>query len=249
MSSVRQAFDRHAPIYDHVFRGAKVRSEVWQIADRAFSPGMKILDIGCGTGDDALHFVERGINVTAIDISPEMIAQLQRKCAGKVQCEVADMRNFNPAGCRFDGVFSNFSALNCVADLDWLKRVPLVSGAHAVFTLMGRIYPLEIAVSLLKRKPRTAFRRLGRSRRGVVEGVELTVYYHSIRTIQKALGNKFELMEVRGLRSLMPAPRLEHLERFSLFRLLEPMDKWICAHRLTAVYADHFVASWRYREA
>ncbi len=249
MSLVRQAFDRHAPSYDHVFRAAKVRSEVWQIADRAFSPGMKILDIGCGTGDDALHFVERGINVTAIDISPEMIDQLRRKSAGTVQCEVADMRSFNPAGCRFDGVFSNFSALNCVADLDWLGRVPLVSGAHVVFTVMGRIYPLEITVSLLKGKPRTAFRRLGRSRRGIVEGVELTVYYHSIRTIQKALGNEFELLEVRGLRSLMPAPHLEHLERFSIFRLLEPVDKWICGHRLTAVYADHFVASWRYREA
>ena len=249
MSSVRQAFDRHAPTYDHVFRGAKVRSAVWQIADRAFSPGMKILDIGCGTGDDALHFVDRGIDVTAIDISPEMIAQLERKSAGKVQCEVADMRSFDPGGCRFDGVFSNFSALNCVADLDWLKRVPLVSGAHAVFTVMGRIYPLETAVFLLKGKPRKAFRRLGRSSNGVVEGVEFTVYYHSIRAIQKALGNNFELLEVRGLRSLMPAPHLDHLERFRLFRLLEPVDRWICAHRLTAVYADHFVALWRYREA
>jgi SAM-dependent methyltransferase len=249
VNSVRQAFDRHATNYDRVFRGGKVRSEVWQIADRAFFPGMKILDIGCGTGDDALHFVGRGVNVTAIDISPEMIAQLRQKAKGKVQCEVADMRSFNPPDYRFDGVFSNFCALNCVSDLDWLKRLPLASGGHVVLTLMGRFYPLETAVALLKRNLRVAFRRLGPSSKGIIEGVELTVYFHSIRAIQRALGNDFELVEVRGLRSLMPAPRLEHLERFSFFRLLEPMDKWICAHRLTAVYADHFVASWRYREA
>jgi SAM-dependent methyltransferase len=248
MNSARQAFDRQAPIYDHIFASAKMRSEVWQIADEVFLPGMHVLDLGCGTGEDALHFARRGVRITAIDVSPEMISQTKRKAGGLVHCETADMETYSCAGSKWDGVFSNFGALNCIPQLDWIRRLGFVPGAHLVFTVMGRLYPLETAISLLKGKPRTAFRRLGKPCEGIVEGVRFNVYYHSLRTIQTALGQSFELRCVQGLRSLMPAPHLEHLHRFAAVRLLEPIDRWLCAHRLTAVCADHFVSVWRYRE-
>lgn len=39
------------------------------------SPGMRVLDAGCGSGEWAAAFSERGLRVTAIDLSPEMIAR------------------------------------------------------------------------------------------------------------------------------------------------------------------------------
>jgi SAM-dependent methyltransferase len=251
VNSVRQAFDRHASVYDQIFSRPQIRSEVWEIADPYFSSGMCVLDLGCGTGEDALHFAERGLSVTAIDISSRMIAELKRKAPHTIHSEMGDMRTYAAvAGSRpFDAVFSNFGALNCLSDLDWLRRLPLTPGAYVVLTTMGRFYPLESAVFLLKGRPRLALRRFGRSCEATVEGVRFRVYYHGLSTIRRALGPKFELKQVRGLRALLPAPGLDHLERFAALRMLAPLDKWLCAHRLTATCADHFVSVWRYGAA
>lgn len=52
---------------------------------RAFVPhfsGMKVgdrvLDVCCGTGDQALHYAARGIEATGIDLSADMIAQAEK---------------------------------------------------------------------------------------------------------------------------------------------------------------------------
>ncbi len=41
--------------------------------------GIRVVDIGCGTGNLTLKYVNRRYRVKAIDISPEMIAMLQSK--------------------------------------------------------------------------------------------------------------------------------------------------------------------------
>ena len=245
---VSQAFDRHASVYDQVFSDLQIRSRVWEIADRFFGPGTHVLDLGCGTGEDAIHFAHRGLRITAIDISPAMIERVMLKGGGIIRCEAADMRTYAPGGARYDGVFSNFGSLNCVSDLDWLSEISLAPSAHLVLTTMGRFYPLESAVFLLKGKPRLALRRFSRPCEAAVEGVRFNVYYHGLRGIRKALGPRFELIEVTGLRSVLPSFSFEHLERFRALRLLGPLDHWLCSHRLTASCSDHFVSVWRPRE-
>ena len=247
MGSAREAFDRHAAVYDRVFSSQDVRSEVWEIADRVLLPGMHVLDLGCGTGDDAIHFAGRGLHVTAIDVSAEMISRLRGKQIDAIASEVADMRTYRPAS-PLDGVFSNFGALNCVEDLDWILSLPVVPGGHLVLTFMGSVYPLECAVSLLKGQPRLAFRRLRPSTDAVVEGVRFPVYYYRLEALKRTLASKFELVRVRGMRSVKPAPQLEHLRRYSFIRMLEPVDRFLCSWRPTAQYADHYVTVWRCRE-
>jgi SAM-dependent methyltransferase len=232
---VRQAFNRHALTYDQVLSGSGIRLEVWEITDRIFSEGMRVLDLGCGTGDDAIHFAQRGIKISAIDISPVMVARLKLKSGGTVHCEEADMRAYRPSGVCFDGVFSNLGALNCVPELNWVKTLPLADSAHLVLTTMGRFYPIESAMFLLQGKSRLAFRRFGKPAEGVVEGVRFNVYYHSLRSMQQQLGPKFALKDVRGIPSLMPLPAV-----------LKPLDRWLCSYRLMAQWSDHFVSVWQY---
>jgi SAM-dependent methyltransferase len=249
VSTVRQAFDLHASVYDQTFSGLPIRSEIWKIADSCFPSGSRLLDLGCGTGDDAIHFSERGLNVTAVDVSPQMIAELKRKAGDSIHSEVADMRAYVAAMApgAFQGVFSNFGALNCVSDLDWLGRIRLSPGAHLVLTAMGRFYPLESALFLMKGQPGRAFRRFGRRCEAAVEGVRFDVYYHGLQAMRRALGRNFELKQVRGFCSLVPAPGLEHLQRYVGLRWLEPLDRWLCSRRPTAAWADHFVSVWRCR--
>ena len=42
--------------------------------EKAFRPGDRVLEIGCGTGVDACFLAERGVKVLACDSSPQMIA-------------------------------------------------------------------------------------------------------------------------------------------------------------------------------
>ena len=71
-------FDRIATRYDALWTttaiGRAQRNLVWRDMDALFHPGERILDIGCGTGEDAAHFAARGVTVYATDASPAMVA-------------------------------------------------------------------------------------------------------------------------------------------------------------------------------
>ena len=47
--------------------------------DAAFGPGDRVLELGCGTGLEAVHLARRGVQVVATDAAPGMIAILQAK--------------------------------------------------------------------------------------------------------------------------------------------------------------------------
>ena len=97
MSNSQPSLDRNVEACDHIFCGSPIRSEVWQIADRIFSRGMRLVDIGCGTGEDAIHFAGRGIDVTAVDVSAAMIDQLKSKSGGALHRPASI--SFLPATC------------------------------------------------------------------------------------------------------------------------------------------------------
>jgi methyl halide transferase len=64
------------------------------------------LEVGCGTGTNALWLAEQGFDVLAVDISPLAIEKARAKPAkGKVRFEVLDFMKAEPAGAPFDVVF------------------------------------------------------------------------------------------------------------------------------------------------
>ena len=71
-------FDGMAESYDAVWTNTAVgraqRNLVWRDVDALFRAGEQILDVGCGTGEDASHFAARGLRVHATDASPAMVA-------------------------------------------------------------------------------------------------------------------------------------------------------------------------------
>jgi SAM-dependent methyltransferase len=67
-----------------------------------------ILELGCGTGNDAARLADAGYSVTAIDLSGEAIQQARARYGTMARFAVADMTRRLPfPGSGFDAVMSN----------------------------------------------------------------------------------------------------------------------------------------------
>lgn len=122
------AFDSMAAGYDEEFTNTKVgrlqRDKVWEYLDSNFQfrHGFRVLELNCGTGEDAIRFAKRGCSVVATDISSEMIqvAKTKAEDAGVsdlIEFRTLDLNTAETARLEsdFDLVFSNFGGLNCVS--------------------------------------------------------------------------------------------------------------------------------------
>jgi SAM-dependent methyltransferase len=79
---VQIAYDALAPAYDAftaAYRHDRWLDAIERVAEVHGLQGRRLLDIACGTGKSFLPLLERGYDVTACDLSPEMA----RRAAGK----------------------------------------------------------------------------------------------------------------------------------------------------------------------
>lgn len=74
------------------------------VESHAIAPG-RALDIGCGTGTNAIYLAQRGFEVVGIDISPLAIERARAKASGRCRFETADFLNEAPPGGPFEFVF------------------------------------------------------------------------------------------------------------------------------------------------
>lgn len=106
-------------------------------------PKMKILDVGCGTGNWSIDFAKKGAIVTGIDISSEMI-KMAKKNAEKEKLDItflniaAENMNFPPDS--FDLVVS-ITSLQHIIDLNFLKQA--ISNIIKVTKKEGNMLILE----------------------------------------------------------------------------------------------------------
>ncbi|MCL2372265.1 MAG: class I SAM-dependent methyltransferase [Defluviitaleaceae bacterium] len=62
-----------------------------------------LLEIGAGTGHDSQYFMEKGLQVVAIDLSPEMV----KKCKEKsIEAYEMDFYDLTPLGRKFDCIWA-----------------------------------------------------------------------------------------------------------------------------------------------
>ncbi|MHB8104730.1 MAG: class I SAM-dependent methyltransferase [Dehalococcoidales bacterium] len=121
---------------------SKVSDEFLPVALRWKELGKKTaLDVGCGRGRHSLFLAELGFDVTAQDISPEGIEQLekeakQRQLDGKIKTVVCDMLELPFANNSFDCVVGFHSIFH--TDFAGLKTV--ISKITDILKKSGRLY-------------------------------------------------------------------------------------------------------------
>ena len=222
LSASAAAFDAIASRYDDMFSAAAnpliamMRARVFRAVDRHLDAPSTVLELGCGTGEDALALVERGHRVVACDPAPSMIETARAKVAaagrrdavefihGPIE-EIAD--RWPARGQAVDGVFSNFAPLNCepsLAPLRLLLERALRRGGRVIAVVLPQICPLEVALFMARAQPRTALRRFRREAIADVEGRRFAMKYYGAADFDRALGPGFRRIETRSLGLVLP---------------------------------------------
>jgi ubiquinone/menaquinone biosynthesis C-methylase UbiE len=268
--STSTAFDEVAINYDAaescnpIFQW--MRRRVQSAAASTFDPGARLLEIGCGTGADALFFARRGHRVVAVEPSPEMLAVANEKIAqagfsnnvafraGGVESTKELIQHHGAAS--FDGIFSNFGALNCVQDLRHFARdaaVLLPPGGKMLLNVMPPICPWEIFYFLSQFKPAQAFRRWrGRSGTGGLAvrlgNRRVQTFYHSRRFLAASFFPFFEIEKQFALGLFVPPPYLHAIaRRQKIFTVLLNCDEKLAGWPLLRNWGDHVVVILRRR--
>ncbi len=128
----RDAYDRLAAVWaattdEGPFNGLLERPALRSLVPANLA-GAVVLDAGCGSGAQAQWLLDQGAQVIGADLSPGMIDEARRRCAGRGRFLVADLAEPLPLEPRsLDGITSSL-ALHYVRD--W--SVPLRSFAAAL---------------------------------------------------------------------------------------------------------------------
>ena len=257
-----RAFDAVADQFDDRFSRwhsvAAQRRAVRRYLLQTFPPGARLLELGAGTGEDALCLLERGRRVVLTDGSPRMVARAVakiRRAGYEDQAEVQQLvleglsefaaRRRQTGGAPFDGMYSNFAAFNCLADPAALAA-PLAKvlrpGAACVLVVFGPFCPGEVLVQLLRGDPGAAVRRLRRDTvPASIGGQEFAVWYRSRTAWARALTPYFRLLRIRGVGIVVPPSAAEPwISRFPrLVLALEALDRLLSAP--LALLGDHIL--------
>lgn len=225
IATVSHAFDQIAEAYDQLFTrsviGRAQRAAVWHVLAKTFRPGERVLELNCGTGEDALFLGRRGVSVEACDASPAMIEVARKRAAAEAAglpvrfqtCRTEDIANLNLKSHSLEGVLSNFSGLNCVADLRSVARrlAPILTmGARLVFCLSTRFCISEILWFSSHLKFRKALRRVSGKATARIGSADLTVRYPTVSQMRRAFAPWFRLNLICAVGLCVPPSYLEH---------------------------------------
>ena len=255
-----QDFDIAAGTYDTDFTlshtGRLQRDMVWKHLDQRLNSKkhMHILELNCGTGEDAAYLAQKGHVVTATDISKEMLQQAKTKIETKgLNCKVhlkqADIKAIEAwdEQEKFDLVFSNFGGFNCVEakDLQVFKSKiskHLNNNGAVVLVVMPEYCLWESLYFLLKLRFNEVFRRKKPCAMADVSGVKVKTWYYSPKKLRQLFGPEFKSVKLKPIGFFAPPSYLETLMQRNpwLFKLMSFMERQLSGFAWQGALSDHY---------
>lgn len=249
------AFDPLSAAYDEQFTDTSIGRYLRSIIQRRlidhYHSGDHVLELGCGTGEDALFLAQNGIAVTATDASGKMLAIARQKTAAfpHVHAAALDLIHLPSFGLDgpFDGVFSNFGPLNCLDD--WKALAAWLSGRIKQEGVVGlgimAPYCLwEIGWHTLHLNFRTAFRRLSKNSRfqSTPDSAPITIRYPSVKRLIDDFAPDFQQTYLRPLGLFLPPSDVYGAveRRPKLLKGLIQLEERFGAQRRLSLFADHY---------
>lgn len=267
-------FDRAARLYDATYGPADeqghgnplmdwLRAEHLSVLRDLLPAEASVLDIGCGTGEEALALVRDGYSVLGIDISPAMIRQAQTKAAvhgvqrgflvrALAAGQLASLDERGP----FRGAYSSLGTLNTEPDLPAVAQALhalLEPGAPFVATVMSRRCLFEIVRGARRLAPRLALDRSGEwaeSRAGA-GGVVAPVRFYTPGEFAAPFSPYFAVESVRAFPLWLPPVHLHELYRAASDRYARA-KRWDTRMRSWPgfrAWGDHFLMVLRHAAA
>lgn len=253
------AFDLYAPDYDlhftHSSIGKMQRQQVWKHLLPLLESKMDILEINCGTGEDAIQLGLCGHRIVATDASQSMIQVATKKLKElneplDIEFLACNFKQLNTALIpqQFDLVFSNFGGLNCIDP----SESELLSDTLSEFLQpKGLLFLVYMAPKcmwerfyfLYKADARNAFRRkLHEAVQVKLDQQTIPVWYYTWKQVFDFFQKNFKLKKVRPVGLWVPPSYMEHYfnSRPHQLKSLAFLDRY-SNFRMFANFADHFV--------
>lgn len=257
-----QGFDIAATDYDITFThtqiGGMQRNLVYSHVEKllSLSENQHILEINCGTGEDAIWLTGKGHNVFATDISSEMIRTANAKTEEGIVNPHFEQMDINELGKQhfdtpFDLIFSNFGGLNCLSP-DQLKLffknafLHLKPGGHIIAVIMPKHCLLETVYFLFKGSTKKAFRRnTQQSVDANVDGVKIPTWYYNPNDIIEMTDGIFENIDLYPIGFFIPPSYLELFfkNKKRLLHLFKKVDGLFQKKQWISKYSDHYFIS------
>jgi len=250
-----ESFNNYAKNYDDHFTFSligKAQREIVQNYLRSITDKERsILEINCGTGEDAVLLSREFKKVTCTDISEEMIKVCREKTKELKNCRslVSSIQELDKnISEKYDIVFSDFGGINCLNKSDLkifaVNTENLISNeGELIFVIMGRKCLWERMYFLWKSDRYKAYRRS--DKQPILTNVgeaEFSTYYYSPEEIRNIFSN-FNIINKKAVGFFIPPSYLNPFfeKHRTFFSILRTLDKAVRGISYLSDYSDHYL--------
>lgn len=258
---MQTSFDHIAHDYDKSFTQSKTgqlqRKMVWQYLDAHLSDTkiLDVLEMNCGTGEDAIYLAQKGHRLLATDISSSMVEVAKTKVKKHSLAEQVSLQTlgfeqltYNKLQKQFDVVFSNFGGLNCVNPMT-INEIALNAskllkpGGRFIAVVMPESCMWEQFYFLLKLKWKSAFRRSKGTAMAHVDGKWVETWYYNPKLFKQLMGDRFRKVGLKPIGIALPPSYLEVFFKRKDFLLkgLNKMEKGLNKFSFLSRFSDHYL--------
>ncbi len=249
-------FDRAAASYDVDFTNTAIgklqRQSVYSILADVLAQQQpeSILEVNCGTGADAVWIANQGWNITATDVSENMIAVAEKKTTrANLRFETVGIETLKThfEGKAFDLVFSNFGGLNCLSRKAFERFFVdaaqiLAPKGLLVLVIMPKGTLWEKIYFLSRGQFKNSYRRKNEFVIADVNGEKIpTFYYNPDETITLAAA-EFKIKSVSPIGFFVPPSYLQPYfnKHPNILKWLAKFEKSIKNRSWLSRFADHY---------